>query len=376
METPPLSIYIHFPWCVRKCPYCDFNSHPLKEDLPQEAYVAQLLADLDHELPRIVERPIRSVFFGGGTPSLFAPSAFARIIGVLRQRAELLADAEVTVEANPGALDRHSFDGYLSAGINRISIGAQSFAAHQLKALGRIHGPDDILAAIDAARAAGFRRVNLDLMHGLPGQLPADAASDLRAACEAGVDHVSWYQLTIEPKTTFARRPPALPGEDVLVQIEDDGLGLLAAAGYRRYEVSAFAKPGQEARHNVNYWTFGDYLGIGAGAHGKWTDPADGRILRTAKPAQPRLYLSTPAEALRAERALTTADLPGEFMLNALRLLDGVPHALFTRRTGLSYSHVAEPVTRLVERRLMRPDRLALTADGLRFLDSVVAEFF
>jgi putative oxygen-independent coproporphyrinogen III oxidase len=376
METPPLSIYIHFPWCVRKCPYCDFNSHPLKEDLPQEAYVAQLLADLDHELPRIAGRPIQSVFFGGGTPSLFAPSAFARVLDVLRQRAALPGDAEVTVEANPGALDRHYFDGYLAAGVNRISIGAQSFAAHQLDALGRIHRPEDILAAISAARTAGFRRVNLDLMHGLPGQRAADAAADLYAALETGVDHVSWYQLTIEPKTAFARRPPALPGEDVLAEIEEKGLGLLAAAGYRRYEVSAFARPGQEARHNVNYWTFGDYVGIGAGAHGKWTDPGDARILRTAKPAQPRLYLATEATALRSERALTAADLPGEFMLNVLRLLDGVPHALFTRRTGLPYEHVAEPVSRLVERGLMRRDRLGLTADGLRFLDSAVAEFF
>jgi putative oxygen-independent coproporphyrinogen III oxidase len=375
MTLPPLSLYVHFPWCIQKCPYCDFNSHPLRGDLPQHAYVDRLIEDLECELPQMALRPIESVFFGGGTPSLFEPAALSRLLAALRARATLAEDVEVTLEANPGAVDRRHFDGYLAAGINRLSIGAQSFAPQQLHTLGRIHGPDDIGRAVSAARAAGFKRINLDIMHGLPGQRVADAVADLEAALALGIDHLSWYQLTIEPKTQFARQPPVLPADDTLADIEEQGLALLAAAGLARYEVSAFAHPGQQARHNVNYWRFGDYIGLGAGAHGKRTDPAVRSVLRTAKPAQPRLYMDGPAARLRTERAVTANELPGEFALNALRLVDGVAYALFEQRTGQPLNRIAGIVNNQVERGLLRPDRFALTPLGLRFLDSAVAEY-
>jgi putative oxygen-independent coproporphyrinogen III oxidase len=375
MQTPPLSLYVHFPWCIQKCPYCDFNSHPLGDELPQQAYVQRLIEDLGGEKHRAYGRVVESIYFGGGTPSLFSPAAFSRLIGAIRELMPLAHNVEITVEANPGALDQRHFDGYLAAGVNRLSIGAQSFAPRQLRALGCIQGTDDIHRAVAAARAAGFRRINLDLMHGLPGQNAAGASADLRAAFAAGVDHISWYQLTIEPKTTFARQPPALPDEETLAEIESAGLSLLASGGFRRYEVSAFARPGQEARHNINYWRFGDYIGIGAGAHGKWSDPATGRILRTTKPAQPRLYLSAADTDLRIERPIQAAELPAEFMLNVLRLTEGVPSELFARRTGLPFAQITPTVNRLVDRQLLQPGRLALTPTGLRFLDSVVAEF-
>ncbi|MFT4798594.1 MAG: putative oxygen-independent coproporphyrinogen III oxidase, partial [Candidatus Azotimanducaceae bacterium] len=266
----PLSLYIHFPWCVRKCPYCDFNSHEANGDIPETAYIEALLNDLDKELAHDFElsrRPIESIFMGGGTPSLISPSAIRHLMGMLNERLNLAPDIEVTLEANPGTTDYEKFAGYKAAGIDRLSIGVQSFSGRHLSILGRIHTANEVTEAYQAARDVGFTNINLDLMHGLPDQKPENALDDLRIAIQLAPEHISWYQLTIEPNTVFYKRPPKLPDDDTLWEIYESGLALLEAAGYSRYEISAFAKPGKQARHNLNYWLFGDYLGIGAGAH-------------------------------------------------------------------------------------------------------------
>ncbi len=375
MQTPPLSLYVHFPWCVRKCPYCDFNSHPAKGALPETAYVERLLDDLAADVELVDERCLESIFIGGGTPSLIGGNAIAMLLAGIRARIDVAADAEVTLEANPGAVDTANFVAYRNAGVNRLSIGAQSFDADHLKVLGRIHDAGDTQRAVSAALEAGFERINLDLMHGLPGQTAEAATADLERAIALGVSHISWYQLTIEPRTEFALHPPALPDEDTLAEIEASGLALLDGAGFLRYEVSAFSRPRQEARHNLNYWMFGDYIGIGAGAHGKLTFPSRGAVVRTGKPMAPARYLTTAADALRAETAVTRAALPGEFLLNALRLYDGVSESLFNSRTGLATTTIATQWKRQQARGLMRGDRLAVTPLGLRFLDSVVTAF-
>jgi putative oxygen-independent coproporphyrinogen III oxidase len=371
---PPLSLYIHFPWCVRKCPYCDFNSHPAKGAIPEIEYVAQLLRDLDNDLSLTESRAIETIFIGGGTPSLISGRAIATLLDGVRARSTLAADVEITLEANPGAVDEANFVEYRRAGVNRLSIGAQSFQARHLRALGRIHEPLDIERAFAAAVRAGFERVNVDLMHGLPGQSVRDACDDLSRAIAFGASHVSWYQLTIEPRTEFAQRPPTLPDEDTLGDIEAVGLDVLAAARFERYEVSAFARGGARARHNVNYWTFGDYLGIGAGAHGKVTLDME-HIVRTTKPLAPSRYLACDARALREAAPVARDALPGEFMLNALRLIDGVEPDLFEARTGCSLELVEPAWRRQCELGLMRADRIAVTATGLRYLDGVVGAF-
>jgi len=373
-HAPPLSLYVHLPWCVRKCPYCDFNSHPSKGELPERRYIEHLLADYDADTALAPDRPIETIFIGGGTPSLFSGAAIAALLDGLRDRAALSPEAEITLEANPGAADEARFAAYFEAGVNRLSIGGQSFEARHLARLGRIHGPADIDRAITAARDVGFRRINLDLMHGLPEQTVAEALHDLTRALGLGVDHVSWYQLTLEPRTPFAANPPTLPDEDTLADIERLGLECLAAAGLARYEISAFSRAEHVARHNLNYWRFGDYLGIGAGAHGKITDPA-GRVIRTSKPLAPERYLSTAPGRLRTAADVTAEHLPGEFMLNALRLVDGVEVELFTQRTGQPTTAIADVWRTQVALDLMRSDRLALTPFGRRHLDTVVAAF-
>ena len=333
----PLSLYIHIPWCVKKCPYCDFNSHEASK-LPETAYVDTLLDDLDQDLDYLraqscEERPIHSIFIGGGTPSLFSGASMKRMMDGISSRMTLTPDAEITIEANPGTLDNAAvkFPAYLDAGINRLSLGAQSFDNHALRALGRIHESKDVDAAFDAARKAGFQRINIDLMHGLPRQTLDLAIKDLRGAIELGADHISWYQLTIEPNTVFYSRPPELPGEDTLAEILDAGSMLLADKGYQRYEVSAFAQPGQQSRHNLNYWRFGDYLGIGAGAHGKVSMPD--RIERSSKTRLPRDYLDAP----KVKRTSVETDaLPLEFLMNALRLPEGFSFDQFEERTRLN----------------------------------------
>ena len=366
MTPPPLGLYVHFPWCVRKCPYCDFNSHPLGGELRDDDYLAVLLDDLDGERERFDGRPVQTVYFGGGTPSLFPPAAFRALI---RRVPEAV---EVTLEANPGTVEHGDFRGYRRAGVTRVSLGAQSFDAAQLKRLGRIHSAAETRRAAAAVESAGFDSFNVDLMYGLPGQTVAQALEDLEQAVRLEPPHISWYQLTIEPKTAFAQRPPAgLPDDDEATEIEVAGVEYLARHGYRRYEVSAFARDGHECGHNLNYWTFGDYIGIGAGGHGKLTTP-DGAIVRTAKAHQPRLYMrSAPTTA----NPVRPDDIPGEFMMNALRLADGVDRASFEARTGLADATIAGTVAELIDWGLMRADRLTLTAYGYRHLDAVVARF-
>ncbi|TRO23185.1 radical SAM family heme chaperone HemW [Ectopseudomonas mendocina] len=373
---PPLALYIHIPWCVRKCPYCDFNSHVAGPTLPEEEYVDALLADLDIDLQHVHGRQLTSIFFGGGTPSLFSDRALGRLLEGVEQRVGFAPDIEITLEANPGTFEQAKFKGYRALGINRLSIGVQSFQEAKLKALGRIHDGGEAIRAADMARAAGFDNFNLDLMHGLPEQSIEDALFDLRTAISQGPTHLSWYQLTMEPNTVFWSQPPTLPEDDLLWDIQEAGQALLAAEGYAQYEVSAYAKPGKQARHNLNYWTFGDFLGIGAGAHAKLSTPA-GRIQRTWKTRLPKDYLD-PAKAFQAgERLLEADELPFEFLMNVLRLTEGAPAELFSQRTGLPLQQL-EQARREAERQgLLQADpaRLAATTKGQLFLNDLLQQF-
>jgi putative oxygen-independent coproporphyrinogen III oxidase len=335
----PLSLYVHFPWCVRKCPYCDFNSHALRGEVPEQEYIAALIRDLDFELasaPLLSPlSPVVSIFFGGGTPSLFSGRAVGGLLESLARRLRFAADIEITLEANPGTADAGHFREYRAAGVNRLSIGVQSFDETQLKRLGRIHGRSEAITAYEQARVAGFDNLNLDLMYALPQQTPEEAAADLRQAFDLSPEHLSHYQLTLEPNTEFAARPPVLPDEDSAWAMQDQGQALLAEAGYAQYEVSAYARAGRQCRHNLNYWEFGDYIGIGAGAHGKRT--LTGGILRRARHKHPRAYLESAgtAAALQEEKTLETAELPFEYAMNAFRLNRGFARADFSARTGL-----------------------------------------
>ncbi|EMD0830573.1 radical SAM family heme chaperone HemW [Morganella morganii] len=336
-KLPPLSLYIHIPWCVQKCPYCDFNSHALKGEVPHDDYVAHLLADLDADLPLVSGREIRTIFIGGGTPSLLSAEAMQTLMDGVRARIPVAADAEVTMEANPGTVEADRFSGYQKAGINRISIGVQSFGDDKLIRLGRIHDAGEAKRAARLAATLGLRSFNLDLMHGLPEQHLGEALSDLRQAIELAPPHLSWYQLTIEPNTSFGSRPPVLPDDDLLWDIFSQGHQLLTQAGYVQYETSAYAKPGFQCQHNLNYWRFGDYLGIGCGAHGKISF-ADGRILRTVKTKHPRGYME--GRYLDQQNEVATEDRPFEFFMNRFRLLEAMPRRDFTDYTGLPESVV------------------------------------
>lgn len=373
---PPLSLYVHLPWCVRKCPYCDFNSHALKTSLPEREYVDALLRDLDLDLPRVSGRRIETVFFGGGTPSLFSPQAIARLLEETRRRIAFAADIEITLEANPGTFEQEKFVAYRKLGINRLSIGIQSFQQEKLEALGRIHNGDEAVRAAGMARQAGFDNFNLDLMHGLPNQSLEDALGDLRQAIALKPTHLSWYQLTLEPNTVFWNQPPALPEDDTLWDIQEAGQALLAEHGYAQYEVSAYAQPGRPARHNVNYWSFGDFIGIGAGAHGKLSHP-DGRIIRTWKTRAPKDYLN-PAKSFQAgAKELTNDELPFEFLMNALRLTEGVDAKLYAERTGLDLASLDEGRRDAEQSGLMQvePSRLAATDRGQLFLNDLLQKF-
>ncbi|MBP0047213.1 radical SAM family heme chaperone HemW [Marinobacterium sp. AK62] len=377
-QLPPLSLYVHIPWCVRKCPYCDFNSHAAPETLPEQAYVDSLLDDLSAELSHAAERPLGSIFIGGGTPSLFSAAALQRLMDGIRSRIALESDAEITLEANPGTFEQARFEGYRAAGINRLSIGIQSFNAEHLQRLGRIHSPDEAERAAEAAIGL-FPRVNLDLMHGLPGQTPEQALSDLEQALAFDPGHLSWYQLTIEPNTEFHARPPQLPLDEALWAIQEQGQALLSRAGYRQYEVSAHARPGQEARHNLNYWTFGDYLGIGAGAHGKISyRDAEGRlqIERRHKMRQPKGYMD-PAKRLAGQQLIPPEERSFEFMMNALRLTEGIPKDLFEQRTGVNLKTVVPLIQKAQQLELLEPSsaRLTPTRQGRLFLNDLLALF-
>ncbi len=377
MQLPPLGLYIHLPWCERKCPYCDFNSHEAR-DLPQQAYVDTLLADLQHDLPLAQGRVVQSLFIGGGTPGLFDVESIQRLLAGIRDRLEIATDLEATMEANPGSAEAEKFAGFRQVGINRLSIGVQSFDDHCLQSLGRIHDGSQARGAIAMARHAGFKNFNIDLMHGLPGQSLETALADLEFASACEPTHLSWYQLTIEPNTKFYSSPPVLPVEDVLADIQDAGEALLAGAGYTQYEVSAYSQAGARCRHNLNYWTFGDYLGIGAGAHGKITHP-DGRITRYHKTRMPQDYLSASSGSFTsATQALSREDIVGEFMMNALRLNEGFSRDLFESRTGLEFAAIQSRIDQLVERELLEISQPGIRAThlGRRFLDSVIVEFF
>lgn len=373
---PPLALYVHIPWCVRKCPYCDFNSHAAGPTLPETEYVDALLADLDQDLIHVYGRPLTSIFFGGGTPSLFSAEALGRLLDGVARRLDFAPDIEITLEANPGTFEQAKFVAYRGLGINRLSIGIQSFQDAKLKALGRIHGRDEAIRAADRARAAGFDNFNLDLMHGLPEQSVADALGDLDQAIALAPTHLSWYQLTMEPNTVFWSQPPELPEDDTLWDIQEAGQARLAAAGYGQYETSAYAQPGRQARHNLNYWGFGDFLGIGAGAHAKLSAP-DGTLLRTWKTRLPKDYLD-PAKAFQAgAKALAPADLPFDFMMNALRLVDGVPAAWYPQRTGQSLDSLAPALSAARQAGLLAEDaqRLRPTARGQLFLNDLLQSF-
>lgn len=375
-ELPPLSAYIHIPWCVRKCPYCDFNSHAAGPELPEEAYVDALLADLDADLVHVHDRPLTSIFFGGGTPSLFSARALGRLLEGVERRVAFASNIEITLEANPGTFEQDKFAAYRQLGINRLSIGIQSFQDAKLKALGRIHGQDEAVRAAEMARRAGFDNFNLDLMHGLPDQSVADAMVDLEQAIALAPTHISWYQLTMEPNTVFWSQPPELPEDDTLWDIQEAGQARLAEMGYRQYETSAYAQPGRQARHNLNYWTFGDFLGIGAGAHAKLSAP-DGQIIRTWKTRLPKDYLDPAKHFQAGERVLTPAELPFEFMMNALRLVEGVSSEQYTQRTGQPLESLSGALEALRGKGLLEKDstRLAPTSRGQLFLNDVLQHF-
>ncbi|GFE78284.1 YggW family oxidoreductase [Steroidobacter agaridevorans] len=376
LVLPPLSLYVHMPWCVRKCPYCDFNSHAAPELVPQAQYIDALLEDLQNDLAAAQGRALTSIFFGGGTPSLFAPDQIGRLLEGVRRQIRFDPGIEITLEANPGTIEHGRFSGYRDAGVNRVSLGAQTFNEEQLKLLGRIHGAGDIARAVEELGQAGIDNFNLDLMYGLPAQNVSQALQDLASALALQPTHLSQYQLTLEPGTVFYHRPPPLPDPDDCWQMQIDSQELLATRGYEQYEVSAYARTGRRSRHNLNYWEFGDYIGIGAGAHGKLTRPdAGGAIVRTARVKQPREYLSRAADSRVSEqRVVPAGDLPFEFMLNGLRLIDGFDEETFESRTGLSFAVLEQSVSQAERKGLLERDgdrHWRATAEGQRFLNDL-----
>ncbi|HMM54835.1 MAG TPA: radical SAM family heme chaperone HemW [Candidatus Desulfobacillus sp.] len=394
-SPPPLSLYIHFPWCVKKCPYCDFNSHEARAPVPEARYLAALIADLEQSLPLVWGRPLASIFIGGGTPSLMAPETVDALLGAVRARLTVLPGAEITLEANPGTAEAERFGGYRQAGVNRLSLGVQSLNPRHLAALGRIHDERQARRAVELA-LRHFDNVNIDLMYALPGQTLAEARADITEAAAFGAPHLSAYHLTLEPNTAFFRAPPPLPDDDLAARMQDSVEETLAARGYRHYEVSAFARgpaaaslpaaavaaaeprfAGSECRHNFNYWLFGDYLGIGPGAHGKLSTPAT--LRRTVKHRHPQAWLAgcERGKATQEERAIADADLPFEFMMNALRLSEGFPPRLFAERTGLPLASVRRQLDAAAEKGLLLEDerRIAPSARGRRFLNDLLQIF-
>jgi len=382
-NLPPLSLYIHVPWCVRKCPYCDFNSHGIGHDaVPEDAYISALIQDLEQDLAHVAVRPLTSIFIGGGTPSLLSESAYQRLLPAIEERLPFAEDIEITLEANPGTFEQKRFEGFRKAGINRLSLGIQSFNDRHLEVLGRIHSGADAIRAITSARSAGFDNINLDLMHGLPDQQQEEALADIQQALDLSPEHISWYQLTLEPNTTFYSRPPVLPHEDILYDIQEAGHQLLESAGFGRYEISAYAHhKTRRARHNLNYWRFGDYLGIGAGAHGKLSHrDAQGQLTveRRWKSRQPESYLqrmSDPRGFLAGKKAIEPTEIGLEFLLNTLRLVEGVPAELWPVNTGLSMKKYLNQTSLAHQRGLLvdTPDRIQASEKGLLFLNDLLA---
>ena len=383
--TLPLGVYLHFPWCVSKCPYCDFNSHALRGQLPEQAYVDALCADLraqvERQAPFLAGRSVTSIFLGGGTPSLFSPAAIGRVLQALREELPVASSAEITLEANPGTIERGRFAEYAAVGVNRVSVGAQTFDAERLRALGRVHSPAETASALAELHAAGMDNFNIDLMYGLPGQGVAEALADVQAALSFSPAQISHYHLTLEPGTPFAARPPpALPDEDTTIEILASCLPLLQGAGFERYEISAYARSGRACAHNLLYWNFGDYLGLGAGAHGKLSgrDAITGewRIVRTTQPRDPRRFQRDPRAGL-VQTEVAPAQRPFEFMLNALRLLEGFAHPQFEAGTGLPWQTVLPTLEGLAQRGLLaiEAERVRPTPLGLQYLNDLLVEF-
>ena len=376
---PPLSIYIHIPWCIRKCPYCDFNSHESKTAIPEQQYIDCLISDLDYTLPKIWGRRVYSVFFGGGTPSLFSARGIDTILAAVRARVTLDSEAEITLEANPGTFEAEKFRGFRDAGVNRLSIGIQSFNAAHLKALGRVHNDDEARRAVDIAQH-DFDNINLDMMFALPTQTLAECEKDIDVALSFNTNHLSIYHLTLEPNTLFHRFPPPLPDDDIAADMQDMIEAKLSAAGLDHYETSAYAKPGKRSKHNMNYWQFGDYIGFGAGAHGKisYPDPARG-ITREARFKQPKNYMEKAALGLsnEEEKIVSVAELPFEFMLNALRINEGFANSLFVERTGLPISAISRELAKATALGLIERDHLHVkpTAKGRLFLNDLLELF-
>ena len=378
MRNPPLSLYIHIPWCVQKCPYCDFNSHGLKSDLPEKEYVAHLLDDLAIDAKRVSNRQVETIFIGGGTPSLFSADAMAAILEGVKARVNLAPNAEITMEANPGTVEAGKFAGFYQAGVNRISVGIQSFQPHHLKVLGRIHNELQAENAVKQAHSAGLPTFNLDLMHGLPEQSVENAMGDLQQGIALNPYHLSWYQLTIEPNTPFYSRPPELPDDDILWEIQQRGHEILEAAGYHQYEISGYAKHGHQCQHNLNYWRFGDYLGIGCGAHGKITDTKKGTIHRTVKVKHPRGYMEISRPYLDTQTQVAEDDLPFEFFMNRFRLVEPCPIDDFSSFTGLTLpKDVDTALADAQQQGLLRlsPSHWQVTDKGRRYLNSLLSCF-
>ncbi len=376
LELPPLSLYIHIPWCVQKCPYCDFNSHGQHGELPQQLYVDALLQDLANDAEYVQGRPLHSIFIGGGTPSLFSAEQIKRLLDGVRQQIAFNDDIEITMEANPGTLEHDDFADYHAAGITRLSIGVQSFSSDKLNLLGRIHNQDEAKIAAQKANQAGYSSFNLDLMHGLPNQSFTEAMQDIETAAALNPPHLSWYQLTIEPNTLFHSKPPQLPDDEALWEIYEKGQQRLAELGYEQYEISAYAKPGYQCRHNLNYWQFGDYLGIGCGAHGKITQIAEQKIYRTVKIKHPKGYLV--AEDYLADKyEVAEEDRPLEYLMNRLRLMSPIPKSEFEIRTGLSYSTIEQGMQKAAQKGLIiiEQEHWRLTPKGNMFVNEILAQF-
>ena len=373
MKLPPLALYAHFPWCVQKCPYCDFNSHTLREELPEQRYIEALLHDLDFQLPDIEARPLTSIFLGGGTPSLFSPAAIGRLLDHARARIGFASSIEVTLEANPGTIERGKFAEYRGAGVTRVSLGAQSFDARQLKLLGRIHSADETRRAAEELHAAGLENFNLDLMYALPGQTAEEAQADVKAALALHPAHLSQYHLTIEPGTLFAAAPPEQPDDEIVEDMLALSLTTLVGAGFEQYEVSGYARNGRRCLHNLNYWEFGDYLGIGAGAHGKLSYQELGFAMRTQQTREPRRYLAADPGAL-VRKQISRLDLPFEFAMNGFRLVDGFAEELFEARTGLPKTMLEEALAPIAARGLVErsQDCWRATPKGFRFLNEIL----
>ena len=377
-SLPPLALYIHIPWCIRKCPYCDFNSHESPNSLPEQAYVDILLNDLEHHLPEVWGRRLSSIFIGGGTPSLFSASSIDRLLSGIHARMTCISDMEITLEANPGTLEQGRFQGFRDAGINRLSIGVQSFNEQHLKQLGRIHDSHQACKAIESALNAGFDNLNIDLMFGLPGQSIEQGLEDLEQGLSFNTSHLSWYQLTIEPNTLFHTHPPSLPDDDRISELQDLGQQLLNEQGFTQYEISAYARNGKHCRHNLNYWEFGDYLAIGAGAHGKISRSDSQQIQRYWNLRQPQAYMTARGSSrISGQQVLNTDDIVFEFMLNALRLKQGVSRNTFHQHTGLEPALIEQNCQRAIERGLMEQTEQGFRPSGLgyRFLNDLINIF-